>query len=58
MVLYWSNSCSVLGICISEERNMLIAEKFIHLLVEKYGKQTAYTDERTWYEEKHVIYLS
>ena len=28
---------SVLGIHISEERNMLVAEKFIHSLVENYG---------------------
>jgi putative transposase len=31
---------SVLGIYISEERNMLIAEKFIRSLVDKYGKHT------------------
>ena len=42
---------SVLGIHISEERNMLIAEKFIHSLVEKYGKHTVYTDGGTWYDE-------
>jgi hypothetical protein len=29
---------SVLGICISEDRNMLIAEKFIQSLVSNYGK--------------------
>ena len=27
----------VLGICISEERNMLVAENFIRSLVDKYG---------------------
>jgi transposase-like protein len=37
----------VLGIYISEERNMLIAEKFIRSLVENYGKHTVYTDEGT-----------
>ena len=42
---------SVLGIYISEERNMLIAEKFIRSLVEKYGKHTVYTDGGTWYDE-------
>ena len=42
---------SVLGIYISEERNMLIAEKFIRSLVEKYGKHTVYTDGGTWYNE-------
>ena len=35
---------SVLGIYISEERNMLVAENFIRSLVEKYGKHTVYTD--------------
>ena len=34
----------MLGIYISEERNMLVAEKFIRSLVEKYGKHTVYTD--------------
>jgi putative transposase len=42
---------SVLGIYISEERNMLIAEKFIHSLAEKYGKHVVYTDGGTWYHE-------
>ena len=35
---------SVLGIYISEERNMLVAEKFIIFLVDKYGKHTVYTE--------------
>ena len=34
---------SVLGIYISEERNMLVAEKFIRSLVEKYGNHIVYT---------------
>ena len=38
---------SVLGIHISEERNMLVAEKFIRSLVEKYGRHTVYTDGGT-----------
>ena len=38
---------SVLGIYISEERNMLVAEKFIRSLVEKYGRHTVYTDGGT-----------
>ena len=42
---------SVLGIYISDERNMLVAEKFIRSLVEKYGKHTVYTDGGTWYEQ-------
>jgi putative transposase len=43
---------SVLGIYISEERNMLVAEKFIHSLVKKYGKHTVYTDGGTWYDDE------
>ncbi len=43
---------SVLGIYISEERNMLVAEKFIRSLVEKYGKHTVYTDGGTWYHDE------
>ena len=42
---------SVLGIFLSEERNMLVAEKFIRFLVSKYGKHTVYTDGGTWYPE-------
>ena len=42
---------SVLGIYISEERNMLVAEKFIRFLGDKYRKHTVYTDGGTWYDE-------
>ncbi|HET9807835.1 MAG TPA: hypothetical protein VFP49_13095 [Nitrososphaeraceae archaeon] len=42
---------SVLGIYISEERNMFVAEKFITSLVQKYGKHTVFTDGGTWYDE-------
>ena len=56
---------SVLGIYISEERNMLIAEKFIRFLLSKYGKHTVYTDGGTWYDEacnvlrlKHYLHSS
>jgi putative transposase len=56
---------SVLGIYISEERNMLVAEKFIRSLVSKYGKHIVYTDEGTWYDEacniiglKHYLHSS
>ena len=54
---YWLWFCiepvhsSVLGIFLSEERNMLVAEKFIRSLVFKYGKHTVYTDGGTWYPE-------
>ena len=42
---------SVLGIYISEERNMLVAERFIRSLVEKYGRHPVYNDGGTWYPE-------
>ncbi len=45
---------TVLGIYISEERNMLVAEKFIHSLVDKYGRHTVYTDGGT-FMTKHVM---
>src|SRR5574339_30047 len=56
---------SVLGIYISEGRNMIVAEKFIRSLVSKYGKHTVYTDGGTWYNEacyviglKHYLHSS
>ncbi|MDR4512918.1 MAG: DDE-type integrase/transposase/recombinase [Nitrososphaeraceae archaeon] len=56
---------SMLGIYISEERNMLVAEKFIRSLVSRYGKHTIYTDGGTWYDEacniiglKHYLHSS
>jgi transposase-like protein len=56
---------SVLGIYISTDRNMLVAEKFIRSLVSKYGKHTVYTDGGTWYDEacnmiglKHYLHSS
>ncbi|MDX1371563.1 MAG: DDE-type integrase/transposase/recombinase [Nitrososphaeraceae archaeon] len=42
---------SVLGINISEERNMFVAENFIRSLVSKYGVHTVYTDGGTWYPQ-------
>ena len=56
---------SVLGIHNSEEKNMIIAEKFIRSLVSNYGKHTVYTDGGTWYHEacsiiglKHYLHSS
>ncbi|MFB5599966.1 MAG: DDE-type integrase/transposase/recombinase [Nitrososphaeraceae archaeon] len=50
---------SVLGIYLSEERNMIVAEKFIRSLIQKYGKHTVYTDGGTWYDEAcNVIELN
>ncbi|HET9807515.1 MAG TPA: hypothetical protein VFP49_11440, partial [Nitrososphaeraceae archaeon] len=43
---------SVLGINISDERNMFVAENFIRSLVDKYGRHTTvYTDGGTWYPQ-------
>ena len=42
---------TLLGIYISESRNMLVAENFIRSLVSKYGRHTVYTDGGTWYPE-------
>jgi putative transposase len=41
----------VLGIYISEERNMLVAEKFIRSIVSNYGRHTIYKDGGTWYPQ-------
>ena len=58
-------SNSVLGIYISEERNMFVAEKFIRSLIEKYGRPTVYIGGSKWYDEacnilklKHYLYSS
>ena len=40
---------TLLGIYISESRNILVAENFIRSLVSKYGRHTVYTDGGTWY---------
>src|SRR5215210_3223130 len=64
-VFVLSHHSSVLGIYISEERNVLVVEKFIRSLVDKYGKHTVYTDGGTWYPEacnvlglKHYLHSS
>ena len=41
----------MLRIYILKERNMFVAENFIHSLVSKYGKHTIYTDGGTWYPQ-------
>jgi transposase-like protein len=40
---------SILGINISNERNMFVAENFIRSLVDKYGRHIIYTHGGTWY---------
>jgi transposase-like protein len=34
-----------------DERNMVVTEKFIRSLVQKYEKHAVYTDGGTWYDE-------
>ena len=41
----------ILGIRISLERNMLVAEQFIQSLIRKYGKHNISTDGGTWYPQ-------
>ena len=41
----------ILGIRISVERSMLVAERFIHELSTTYGKQSVSTDGGTWYPQ-------
>src|SRR3712207_413323 len=55
----------ILGIRISLERSMLIAEHFLRSLVRKYGKHPVSTDGGTWYPQaykflkiKHHIHSS
>ena len=47
---------SVLGIYISEERNMIVAEKLIRSLVEKYGKHTLFILMVVHGMMRHVMY--
>ena len=56
---------SVLGIHISQARNMLILSSFLESLLEKYGLHTVYSDGGTWYPEacnvlglKHYLHSS
>ena len=42
---------SVLGIHISQARNMLILSSFLESLLEKYGRLAVYSDGGTWYPE-------
>ena len=54
---------TILGIHISESRNMLVAKQFLQSLIIKYGKHSVYSDGGTWYPEackvldvKHYIH--
>ena len=41
----------ILGIYLSQARNMLVARQFLESLIEKYGKHSVYSDGDTWYPE-------
>ena len=41
----------ILSISISKERNMFVAERFLHRLLEKHGEHPVSTDGRTWYPQ-------
>lgn len=41
----------VIAIYISEDRNMLVLEKFIRSVTQRYTKHFAYADRDTWYDE-------
>ena len=43
----------ILGISISKERNMFVAERFLSKIVEKYGDHLVSTDGGTWYLSIH-----
>ena len=42
---------TILGLHISNERSMFVAENFIRSLISKYGKHTDYTDGGTRYPQ-------
>src|SRR3954467_9567867 len=41
----------ILSITTSKDRNMLVAEKFLSKVVEKYGSHSVSTDSGTWYPQ-------
>jgi putative transposase len=55
----------ILGVHISNHRNMLVAESFLKSLIKLYGKHIVYSDGSTWYPEacnslglKHILHSS
>ena len=44
-----SESQEILGISVSKERNMFIAERFISSSIKEYGKHSISIDGGTWY---------
>ena len=60
---YWLWTCTepghrtILGIHISNERNMFLAENFIRSPISIYGKHTVYTDGGTWDPQYATFYI-
>ena len=54
---YWLWICiepidkTILGIHISQARNMLVTRQFLETLVQKYGRLSVYSDGEIWYLE-------
>ena len=48
-----SKNKEILGISISKERNMFVAERFLSKIVEKCGDHPVSTDGGTWYLSIH-----
>ena len=46
-----SSERTILGVRISAERNMFVAEQFLSSLVQEYGKHPVSTDGGTWYPQ-------
>ena len=42
---------TILGIHLSQARNMLVARQFLESLIQKYGRHPVYSDGGTWYPE-------
>jgi putative transposase len=45
------NDKEILVICISKERNMFVAERFLSSVVKEYGEHPVSTDGGTWYPQ-------
>ena len=51
MVAIESETKNILGISISKERNMIVAERVLFNVVKKYGHYPVSTDGGTWYPQ-------
>ena len=49
-----SDNKTIVGIHLSLERNMLVAEQFLQNIIKKYGRHPVSSDGGTWYIYQHV----